>query len=231
MKLAIALALLLPAVAHAEGPSSYAYGVAIDTPPSIAFARAAIPSAVYEGASRRDLADMRVFNADGEVVPYAFVPRTSEPPPLAEVTLPMFPLMVPRERGDVDGLALSVVRGAGGTTINVTPRDNAPAQDRMLAGYVLDLGEREDPLVALTFAMPDASDASSMRLRVDASDDLVAWRTVRHDATLVLLEQAGALRLQVGLLGGEHSIGNFRTQGAHGLKARRALRRGSLSPE
>ena len=123
MKTAILLLALVSAASHAQRQSEFAYGLAIDTPPGIAFARVAIPAAVYEGAAHRDLADMRVFNADGEVVPYAFVPRTSESVPLAEVPLRMFPLYVSRERGDVDGLALSVVRNAGGTTINVTSRD------------------------------------------------------------------------------------------------------------
>ena len=103
---------------HAETQSEYAYGLAVDTPPGIAFARVAIPAAVYEGAVHRSLADMRMFNADGEVVPYAFVPRTSEDAPLSQVPLRMFPLYVPRDRGSVDGLALSVVRGTTGTTIN-----------------------------------------------------------------------------------------------------------------
>jgi hypothetical protein len=134
---------------------------------------------------------MRVFNAGGEVVPYAFVPRTTESAPLARVPLRMFPLYVSRERGNVDGLALSVVRNAAGTTINVTSGDADASQERVLGGYVLDASEREDPVAALTFDMPATSAATSMRMRVDASDDLVDWRTIRHDATLVLLEQGG----------------------------------------
>jgi hypothetical protein len=191
MKAAIVLLALLPAAAHAEAPAGYAYGLAIDTPAGIAFARVPLPPAVYEGTTHRDLADMRVFNADGEVVPYAFVPRAAQSVPLARVPLHMFPLYVSRERGSVDGLALSVVRNAGGTTISVAPRDADASQERVLGGYVLDASEREDPVVALTFDMPAASAAASMRVRIDASDDLVDWRTIRHDATLVLLEHGG----------------------------------------
>jgi hypothetical protein len=110
---------------------------------------------------------------------------------LAQVPLRMFPLYVSRDRGNVDGLALSVVRNASGTTINVTSRDADDSQERTLGGYVLDASEREDPIAALTFAMPEASAATSMRMRIDASDDLVTWRTVRFDAALVLLEQGG----------------------------------------
>ena len=192
MKAALLLLAIACATARAEGPSEYAYGLAVDTPPGIAFARVSIPAAVYEGAASRNLADLRVFNAGGEVVPYAFVPRTVETVPLTQVPLRMFPLYVPRDRGDVDGLALSVVRSAaGGTTINVTSREGTVAQEQALGGYVLDASERDDPVAALVFAMPDASAATSMRLRIDASDDLVNWRTIRADGTLVLLEHGG----------------------------------------
>ena len=192
MRASILLLALACAAARAEGPSEYAYGLAIETPPGTAFARVPLPATVYEGLAQRNLSDMRVFNADGEVVPYAFVPPTVENVPLAQVPLPMFPLYVSRERGDVDGLALSVVRTpAGATTINVTSREGEVAQERVLGGYVLDASERDDPVAALVFSMPDVSAATSMRMRIDASDDLVDWRTIRHDATLVLLEHGG----------------------------------------
>jgi hypothetical protein len=191
MKVAIVLLALVSAASQAQRPSDYAYGLAIEAPPAVAYARLAIPPAVYEGVVHRDLSDMRVFNADGEVVPYAFVPRTYENAPLAQVPLRMFPLYVSRDRGNVDGLALSVVRNAGGTSINVTSRDGEDPQDRVLGGYVLDASEREEAIAALTFVMPAASNATSMRMRIDASDDLVTWRTLRFDATLVLLEQGG----------------------------------------
>jgi hypothetical protein len=192
VRLAILMLAMIPAVAHAQQPSDFAYGLAIETPPGAGFVRMAIPSGVYEGVTHADLADMRIFNADGEVVPFAFVPRRHENVPSAQAALRMFPLYVSRDRGNVDGLALSVVRNAGGTTtINVASSDTEPTQDRVLGGYVLDASEHDDPVVALTFAMPGASPATTMRLRIDASDDLVAWRTLRADATLVLLEYAG----------------------------------------
>ena len=191
MKVAIFLLALISTASNAQGPSGYAYGLAIDAPPAVAYARLAIPSAVYEGVVHRDLSDMRIFNADGEVVPYAFVPRTYENAPLAQVPLRMFPLYVSRDRGNVDGLALSVVRSASGTTVNVTSGEADVSPERVLGGYVLDVGEHEDRIGALTFAMPAASAATSMRMRIDASDDLINWRTLRFDATLVLLEQGG----------------------------------------
>ena len=186
------LFILFAATAHAERPADYAFGVPLTPGGPTAFQRAALPAAVYEGAVHRDLADVRVFNADGEVVPYAWVPRRAapreRPPPTA---LPMFPLYVDRDKRDVNGLSLTVIRNAAGTTVSVSSSDGEPATGKLLGGYVLDASALEEPLAALTFALPPTTGATTMRLAIAASDDLAVWRNVHADATLVNIEYAG----------------------------------------
>ena len=183
---------LAATLAHAEMPADYAFGVSLTTEGAGAFHRVELPAAVYEGVAQRDLADLRVFNADGALVPFAWVPRPASvrerKPPIA---LPLFPLFVDRERRDVAGLTLNVVRSAAGTSISVVTEDGQPAKGGELGGYVLDATALPEPLTALVVALPDAAGAATMRLKVDASDDLAAWRSVVSDATLVNLEYAG----------------------------------------
>ncbi len=186
------LAALFAASAHAERPADYAFGVALTPGAPAAFQRVALPAAVYEGVAHRDLSDLRVFNADGELVPFALVPRRAvpreRPPP---VPLPMFPLHVDRYRQNATGLALSVTRNAAGTTVSVNAADGEPAPGKVLGGYVLDTSALDEPLVALTFALPETTGATTMRFAIDASDDLAVWRNVSTDATLVSIEYAG----------------------------------------
>lgn len=188
----LVLLAIVAASAHAEQPRDFASGVPLTTAGGGPFQRVAVPAAVYEGAVQPGLADVRVFNADGEVVPFAWLPR---PAAVRErrpaVALPIFPLHVDRDRRDVSGLALGVVRNAAGTTIDIKSTDVAPAAGRELGGYVLDTSALSEPLNALVFALPGAVGAPTMRLRVDASDDLATWRTVAPDATLVNLEHGG----------------------------------------
>jgi len=186
------LVALFAASAHAERPADFAYGVPLAPGGPAAFHRVALPAVVHEGAIRRDLADLRVFNADGELVPFAFVPRRDVPrerPPA--VALPMFPLHVDRDRRNVAGLALTVTRNAAGTTVSVNSADGEPAPGKVLGGYVLDASAQDEPLVALTFALSDTAGATTMRMAVDASDDLAVWRSVSTDATLVNIEYGG----------------------------------------
>ncbi|MCC6196743.1 MAG: DUF3999 domain-containing protein [Burkholderiales bacterium] len=192
MKLAVLAVALVAVTAHAEEPSDYAFGVPVAAAAGATYLRVALPPAVYEGVVSRDLADLRVFNAAGEVVPFALVPQASpareRPPPIA---LPMFPLYADRDRPGVEGINLTVVRNAAGTIVSFDASDAGNAPGRTLVGYVLDASAQDEPLVSLTFALPDRSNASSMRMRIDAGDDLAAWRTVDRDATLVNLVHDG----------------------------------------
>jgi len=178
--------------AHAERPADYAAGVPLMPSGNGPFQRAAVPAAAYEATVRPDLADLRVFNADGEVVPFAWVPRpaaTRARP--AAVALPRFPLYADRDRRDVAGLSLSVVRNAAGTAVEIKSSDAPPEPGQTLGGYVLDASALTEPLSALVFAMPDAAGAPTMRLRIDASDDLAVWHSLASDAVLVNLEYDG----------------------------------------
>ncbi len=187
---AVALA-FAASLAHAEAPSDYASGINLVTEGQSAFYRLALPADVYDGVAHRDLADVRLFNAEGTLVPFAWLPQ---PPALREkrpaAALAQFPLYVDSRRGDAAGVALSIVRKGTATSIAVAARDAGATEDRVLGGYVLDASALEEALTALVFALPVAGPAT-IHLRVDASDDLAAWRTVVADATLVNLEYAG----------------------------------------
>ena len=132
------LAAFVATAAHAEQATDYAAGVPLAPGSAQPFQKVEVPAAGVRGGGASAAGRLRVFNADGELVPFAWVPRpaaTRERPPA--VDLPPFPLFVDRERRDVAGLALSVVRNAAGTTS--TPVDRAaPASRQDLGGYVLD---------------------------------------------------------------------------------------------
>jgi hypothetical protein len=177
------------ALARAEAPADYASGVGVTAGGGKPFYRLELPAAVYEGVAHRDLADVRVFNAEGDVVPFAWLPRPAsvrEKPPA--IVLPQFPLYVERG-GDVAALTFDVVRSGATTSISVATREGGSG-DQVLSGYVLDATGVDKPLTALVFALPEGG-APTMHLRIDASDDLLAWRSVVTDGMLVDLVYAG----------------------------------------
>jgi Protein of unknown function (DUF3999) len=66
MRSLLALLLLVPALAAAEQPRDFAYGIALETSGQDALQQLEVPRAVYEGVVHPDLADVRVFNGAGE---------------------------------------------------------------------------------------------------------------------------------------------------------------------
>jgi hypothetical protein len=174
-----------------EAPADYALRQALSAPLDKAFFRIELPDAVYDGAARADLGDLRVFNGDGAPVPFAFLPRpvplTTESPRRA---LALFPMTVDTTRPGAGDLSIKLRNDAGGTSVELRTRDGTPVSGTRILGYLIDTGTEDAPLVALRLPVQDAGNVNA-RLRVDASEDLDRWRTIVADAPVLSLEYNG----------------------------------------
>jgi hypothetical protein len=191
-RLAWLLALLATA-ASAEKPDDFAFGIPLALDGDHAFYRVELPPAVYSGSARTDLGDLRVFNADDAMVPYAYVPRPAlQHEARPAFTLPLFPLFADRDRADVSGLSLNVTRNSAGTIVSVTTPDApANAPEPKLVGYLVDATSLAEPVSALTLGWPQPAQGVATRIRVEASDDLDRWRVLAAEAPLLDLQYGG----------------------------------------
>jgi hypothetical protein len=194
--IALVLAGAGSAIAAAERPSDFAYGMSLAVSGDDALYEVTLPPAVYRGVVRADVSDLRVFNGAGEVVPHALRPRRiARVEPGETQTLTLFPLKGPAAAG-IDGLSISVRRGPDGTSsVNVTSTGAAavPGEAPTL-GYLVDLTAFERALRALEFDW-SAAPSFTGKLRIEASDDLATWRVLASGAPLINLE-VGGQRLQ-----------------------------------
>jgi hypothetical protein len=177
--------------AHGESPADFALRQPLAASGEHAFLRVELPDSVYEGAVRPDLGDLRVFNADGAIVPFAFIPRsapTSVASPRRE--LAFFPLTVDTTLPQAADFSIKLRRDSGGTTVDVRARDGTALAGSRIVGYLIDAGADEKPLVGVQVQVQDTSSVNA-RLRVDASDDLDHWRSVVASAPLLSLEFNG----------------------------------------
>ncbi len=178
----------------AEKPADYAYGVKIEATGSEALYDVSLPPAVYQGVTRRDLGDVRVFNGAGEVVPHAWRPRRTEKADVGvTVPLTLFPLKAATD-ANLDGLSIHVQRGARDTIGVEVKSAGAPAAGRQTVGYLIDLSQHDRALRTIELDWK-TTEGFSGKLRIDASDDLSNWRTVVAAAPLLNLE-VGGQRLQ-----------------------------------
>ncbi len=179
--LAGALVISLAAPAHAQQPrkEDFAYGIEARPRRDAPLYRVRLPLAVYRGATRRDLGDLRVFNAGGALVPHElWSPPDRERVERRIVPARVFPL-VESTSEEISKVRVQIESGAERASVSLAP-DHAPAG---VAAYVLDPGP-VDPVYAaerlvLHWEEPkDVKGGFVRKIRVDESDDLSSWRTL-----------------------------------------------------
>jgi hypothetical protein len=187
---ALAAALIAPLAAAQEQLVDFRYSAPIAADAGGSHYRFTLPTQAYRGAARRDLGDVRIFNASGEPVPYAFTRRELPRVPATLQTVRFFPLYGDAAKG-LDATTVRVLRNTRGTVVNVAVNERSAPARRQLLGYLLDPGELESAKDALSLEW-DAKDRFTAQARVEGSDDLKQWSTITANAPILSLQHAGA---------------------------------------
>ncbi len=171
-----AASLLGNAAGAGPAPADFAHRVPLEVSGNGPWYRVQLPIEVLFAARHGDLRDLRIFNAEGEALPYSLrTSAASEKQVRSEVQARIFPLR--GATGSAAGDNLKIVRSTTGTILEITP--NAPAQDKtqVLRGWLLETGSGDLPLDRLQLDWTAEGDGFQ-RLRIEASDDLEHWRSL-----------------------------------------------------
>lgn len=193
----LTLAVAAAAAAQVPTPKDFAYGLDLEPEPGRPVQQFAVPEAVYQGVTRADLGDLRVFNGGGIVVPHALCagPVVSAET-VTEQPLPVFPLRRPPPLGAQAGGRVNV-QTPGGTSVQVIEAPQAAANTAVIRpaltpapapasdGFVVDAGGAPGALRKLRLAWSTPDGASEAAVRVEASEDLNRWRTIVPATTLL----------------------------------------------
>jgi hypothetical protein len=156
------------------------------------FHQVALPLAVYQGVQQSDLGDLRVFNAQGEVVPYALLRKESQSVSKRnEVSVPLFPIVVARNKSTESGdLSVEVRKNADGTLVSLK-QSTAPIKNgSVVQGVVLDASKIKNGVRSLRLNVGPSSEPF-VAYSIETSDDLQQWRMLKSDAQLVRMEHDG----------------------------------------
>jgi hypothetical protein len=176
------------AQAQALAPHDFAFGLPVITTKDAPAYRFALPIDVYRNTDRDDLGDIRLFNAQGDAVPMSLLrPTVQAPIHVAPHALPLFPLHE-GARAVLDGVRVTI--DSPGSAIKLQTQNGARI-DTATYQYILDARELDAPLAGLRLQWPDAASDYSGRVRLEASDDLGAWRTVVAVAPIANLHANG----------------------------------------
>jgi len=165
--------------------TDFAYGLEINAVNGAAVGELQVPLTVYQRVAFDDLRDIRVFNADGELVPHAIRAQAVSRGAAIFASLPVFPL-----RGDVE-VALKNVQvtiSAAGEQLALRTRKESTSQP--VVAYLIDARSARQPLVELELQWLGAPQFSTS-VKLEASDDLQSWRAVVYEAPLVNLQFGG----------------------------------------
>lgn len=183
---------LLPCSALAQSqaiaPDDFAYGQAIAPAGAAAAYRFALPLEVYQNTFRADLGDLRVFNAEGVVVPFSLSrPSAQAPIHQTPVALPLFPLHE-GARILIDGVHLTI--NSAGSAVNLQTQNGTPV-NVTVRQYLLDSRGLDNTLSALQLGWPDSAAEYTGRLNIEVSEDLAAWRSLVASAPIANLRANG----------------------------------------
>ena len=191
------LVVVLTAADALAAASDFARGAIIELPaqPNAAY-RFAVPADVYRWSTRDDLGDLRVLDNGGNEVPYAVRVPPGGDAWSAWTNLPTFAM--PAAAATSGSAAVNIELGKDGAVVAVHGAA-APAE---AGSYLIDASAYTTPIDELQVIWSTAGDVF-VTTRIDASDDLNAWRTVLPSTTLANLTTAGqAVKLDRVTVGG-----------------------------
>ncbi|MNO49058.1 hypothetical protein D3C76_394020 [compost metagenome] len=160
----------------AETPADFSSHVPLVISGTGPWYRLQLPIEMQLAARHGDLRDLRVFNAEGEVLPYSLrtgAARQSET--RLEATAKVFPLRGPAGSAALEGL--KVVRNTAGTIVEIPPAAVPDGAREILRGWLLDASASDFPLDRLNLDW-SAQAEGFQQFRIEASDDLSRWRSL-----------------------------------------------------
>ncbi len=188
-----ALSAAAPAQSDSTRLEDFAYAMPIETGPEAApFYALSLPEIVYRTVTRPDRGDIRVFDADGRIVPHLLRPLPAPKRAGYWSRLPVFPLPAGTTAA-TPGNEVHVRVDERGAVIEVIGADSAPTASL----YLLDASAVAAPIEALRLDWGEGHRRLLARVRVECSDDLDQWREVAIGSLAELREADAHLQQNV----------------------------------
>ncbi|MGJ7562927.1 DUF3999 domain-containing protein [Variovorax sp. GB1R11] len=148
--------------------------------------RLTLPLALYGRAAYADLRDLRVRNAAGHAVPYAWLRNEAAAPQTASRNVPIFALPGAAAAASGDTALAFTVRPDGSLAL----ASKAAAKADGATPWLIDVSQVKGSLLQARFDIaPDTRGLFAFRL--EASDDLRQWRPVGGEEQLIRLAHGG----------------------------------------
>lgn len=166
----------------AEKPQDFAYGMPLTTEGNEPFFRIDLPEAVYTESVWPDMRDVRVFNNQGQAVPFALTANVTTQNASQTYPLRLFPMSGTKVAGQEQEVIS--LKSAGGVEVTL-PIDSGQQMGRT---YLLEVPQHEGDyprLTQLKLAWDRLPENWQTRVSVLYSNDLKEWSSGVDDAPLM----------------------------------------------
>ncbi len=182
----LALGLLSAAACSALAANAADTTAAISLEGAGPYHRLTLPSALYGRAAYSDLRDVRVRNAQGQPVPFAWLDTAAPNQAVVSQKAPLFalPSKGPAQDDGVLGIRLRADGTLALAKVGAQPAAGASAQ------WFIDVSQIRGSLLQARFALA-AGTQGLFAFELEASDDLRQWRSVGRNEQLLQLDQGG----------------------------------------
>lgn len=194
----MAAALVLCNSAWAQtAPSDFAWRGRLDVPAQASLVRAPLPASALMRLQMADAADLRVFDAKGQPVPFALANPQLQPPPPRDQThrYAALAMSAAQPTGTAGAGAVQVRIEEGGTqrSVWVQTRPSVPAspQAQLLPSVLFDTRAEKREIAAIA-VHAQLRPNRPVQPRVSTSADLVEWTPVAVRGSLFRFEGDGA---------------------------------------
>ncbi|MCW5213425.1 DUF3999 domain-containing protein [Desulfobulbus sp. TB] len=149
-----------------------------------------LPAAVYQGCTRADLGDLRVFNSKYPV-PYIIQSQDRKQTKRAAQALPFFPLFNDMQDSNSSPSALHIATNSQGTIVNIRQNGIPAKKNQIVTAYILDTSGLQQPADWLDFTWTGQDRHFSSSVRLERSSDLNNWQVQVRSAALAELDFGG----------------------------------------
>ncbi len=145
--------------------------------------RLPLNASILQNIQTAGINDIRVFDAAGRIVP-ALVRRSERPVAASKHALNFFPLYGNKVE-DVQLASTDIERDDSGRVMAIHSRQSRADHQNILTGYVIDQSAyQNENLSELEFEIKNTDAQYMMSLRIDTSDDLSHWSTLKNAAVI-----------------------------------------------
>jgi hypothetical protein len=190
------LLLQLPVLAQiSAGAAGLSHKATIESSGGGPYFRLILPITIYPTAANADLTDVRVRNADGNLVPHAWLDATTSEDRVLVEDVPVYPVPGGKKEGAAEptNLSLQFRQNANGSLLTLRSKPPAPGlegTEPATSDWIIDASQIKGRQIRAQFTVND--DAEGLfPLTLAASDDLRHWRTINADAQMAVLKRTG----------------------------------------